>query len=480
MSLCQFSPARRTPVGRPPSVTLDRTTISGLPGTLQRSPKMLNSISPKRRVKATCCGGVMCWSRKKMTPYWLQARSIAVNVASLSGPARLAPRISAPRAAPVGTISKDIGPPRCARARPSFCRSSKLRMAGRQEPVEHLSRTGIELCIIATVEYSYPVHKDPMHPDRVADRARAAARQVVDAARRRDVDRRGIKQQQIGTGPDRDAAAVGDAVEPGLMAGQAPHPFRQIEGPAFAHPMSEEIQPEPGIAEVDEMRAGIRQRDDAGLVLHKRLDTVIDCIEEAANEPGIEVFFKPEVEQHVERVAPGFARDVRDCTVGESSILTHYGRRDDDALPVALKHRARFRITQIGAEALAEARVAKHRLQLLAVIGLDRVERRVAIERVGAREREVERQRLAGNLDVELVAARLRRGACVEHAERALRVLLVVKRNGGAHEDAAAVPGGDLLHLVGQDRSGRDLDDTAPWPAHCANQGVEFRHFADR
>src|SRR5207245_2115710 len=30
MSLCQFSPARRTPVGRPPSVTLDRTTISGI------------------------------------------------------------------------------------------------------------------------------------------------------------------------------------------------------------------------------------------------------------------------------------------------------------------------------------------------------------------------------------------------------------------------------------------------------------------
>ena len=36
---------------------LDTTTISGLPGTLQRSPKMLNSISPNRRVKATCCGG---------------------------------------------------------------------------------------------------------------------------------------------------------------------------------------------------------------------------------------------------------------------------------------------------------------------------------------------------------------------------------------------------------------------------------------
>jgi len=34
---------------------LETTTISGLPGTLHRSPKTLNSISPKRRVKATCC-----------------------------------------------------------------------------------------------------------------------------------------------------------------------------------------------------------------------------------------------------------------------------------------------------------------------------------------------------------------------------------------------------------------------------------------
>ena len=77
------------------------------------------------------------------------------------------------------------------------------------------------------------------------------------------------------------------------------------------------------------MRAGIRQRDDAGLVLHKRLDTVIDCIEEAANEPGIEVFFKPEVEQHVERVAPGFARDVGDRPVGEPGVRW-LDRRGDD------------------------------------------------------------------------------------------------------------------------------------------------------
>jgi len=39
---------------------LDTTTIYGLPGTLHRSPKMLNSISPKWRVSATGSGGVMC------------------------------------------------------------------------------------------------------------------------------------------------------------------------------------------------------------------------------------------------------------------------------------------------------------------------------------------------------------------------------------------------------------------------------------
>src|SRR6266478_6363187 len=49
--------------------------------------------------------------------------------------------------------------------------------------------------------------------------------------------------------------------------------------------------------------------------------------------------------------------------------------------------------------------------QLLAVMGLDRVERRMAVEGVGARQSEIERQRLTGDLDIELIAARLGRGA---------------------------------------------------------------------
>ena len=43
---------------------------------------------------------------------------------------------------------------------------------------------------------------------------------------------------------DRDAAAIGDAVQPGLVAGQPAHAFRQIERAALAHPMAEEIKPE--------------------------------------------------------------------------------------------------------------------------------------------------------------------------------------------------------------------------------------------
>src|SRR5260370_122440 len=129
---------------------------------------------------------------------------------------------------------------------------------GRCEPVEHLARPLGEFHVVASVEDPGSVDEDAMHPDRVADRPWTAARQIIDPARRRDADRGRIEQQEVGAGADGDAAPVGNAIEPGLMAGQAAHPLYQIEGAAIAHPMSEEIEPEPGIAEIEEMRAGIR------------------------------------------------------------------------------------------------------------------------------------------------------------------------------------------------------------------------------
>src|ERR1700730_16733132 len=98
-------------------------------------------------------------------------------------------------------------------------------------------------------------------------RARPAARQIVDPARLRDADSGGIEHQQFRVRARRDAAALGDTVEPGLVAGQAPHAFGQAEGAALANPVPEEVEAEPRIAKVHEMRTGVGQRDDPSVVL---------------------------------------------------------------------------------------------------------------------------------------------------------------------------------------------------------------------
>lgn len=153
---------------------------------------------------------------------------------------------------------------------------------------------------------------------------------------------------------------------------------------------------------------------------------------------------------------------------------------DDDPIPISLKHGPRSRSAQIGTETVAEAFVPEHRLQLLAVVAFDRVEGGVAVERIRACQREIEGERLAGDLNVELVAAGLCCPAGVEHADGALRVLLVVKRSRGTHENAPAVAGGDVLDRLDRGRTRRDLDNAAPGAAHRPDQCVELGHLADR
>jgi len=97
--------------------------------------------------------------------------------------------------------------------------------------------------------------------------------------------------------------------------------------------------------------------------------------------------------------------------LARSAFSGFTGTGNNDALPVPLEHGARLGVSQVSAEPLAEARVTEPVYQLLAVMGLDRVERRMAVEGVGARQSEIERQRLTGDLDIELIAARLGRGA---------------------------------------------------------------------
>ena len=140
-----------------------------------------------------------------------------------------------------------------------------------------------------------------MHADRAAQRPRAPAGQVANPARRRDADCRWIEQQQIGAGTDRNAAAIGNAVKPGLMAGQPAHALDKIERAALAHPVTEEIEAEPGVAQIDEMCTGVGQRDDPGLVLDQRFDPVVDGVEEPPDKPGLEILGKAEIEKDIER-----------------------------------------------------------------------------------------------------------------------------------------------------------------------------------
>jgi hypothetical protein len=86
----------------------------------------------------------------------------------------------------------------------------------------------------------------------------------------------------------------------------------------------------------------------------------------------------------------------------------------------------------------------------------------MAVERVGVGHREVEAERLAGDLDVEPVAAPQRRRALLEHPDGALGRLIVVHRNAGALEERPAMLGDHRLELGRRLRPRGDLDHAAP------------------
>ena len=104
--------------------------------------------------------------------------------------------------------------------------------------------------------------------------------------------------------------------------------------------MPEQVKPEPGVAQIHQMRAGIGQRHDPGRVLQQFGHALVDGIEEAAEEGGLQILLEAEIEHHVERVAALLAGDVGDVAVGVARRSCACRHGDDDALPVALEHRA--------------------------------------------------------------------------------------------------------------------------------------------
>ena len=161
-----------------------------------------------------------------------------------------------------------------------------------------------------------------------------------------------------------------------------------------------------------------RERHHARLVLQQPRHALVADIEEAAEEGRLQVLVEGEVEHDVERIAMLGLGDLRGVAVdvlGVGRLLRHGHHH---AIPVALEDHAGQRVLGILAELRAPRMIAEHDLQLLGRIGLDRVERRMAVERIGVGHREVERQRLAGDLDVEPDAAANGGGAILEHLDR--------------------------------------------------------------
>jgi hypothetical protein len=63
--------------------------------------------------------------------------------------------------------------------------------------------------VVFAVENPSAIDEHAVHAYRVPDRARAAARQVIEPAQRRNANLGGIEQQQIGMRADRDASRSG-------------------------------------------------------------------------------------------------------------------------------------------------------------------------------------------------------------------------------------------------------------------------------
>src|SRR5690349_3008074 len=131
------------------------------------------------------------------------------------------------------------------------------------------------------------------------------------------------------------------------------------------------------------MRARVRKCDNTRFMFDQRLDTFIDRIKKTADEARVEVFLKTEIEHRVERIAMGATNDVGDRAVGKPGIFRLSRGGDDDPVPIALEYGTGLGITQIGAKGFAEAFVAERGLQLCTIRGLDRIERRMAVERIG-------------------------------------------------------------------------------------------------
>ena len=202
----------------------------------------------------------------------------------------------------------------------------------------------------------------------------------------------------------------------------------------------------------------VREGDDARVVPEQPRDAFVSDVEELPDEHGLEVLLDPEVEHHVEGVRAAFRREFGDGPVRESLVLRERGDRDDDSVPVALEDEAGSRVREARTEPVPKFPGPEQRDEPFGSVRLRLRERVVAEEGIGVGQRKVERQGLAGNLDVHRVAARLRRPARFEHLDGPFGRLIVVHRRPGPLEHGP---------VRGAPRSPRSPRRSSPREASC-------------
>ena len=106
-----------------------------------------------------------------------------------------------------------------------------------------------------------PLAIDPhtVHAARASHHPRRTCWQVIGARAGAAPDSCRIEEHQVGSKAFTQCATPLDAEESGLCAGQPTHCLGHRHGSPVTHPMAEQMQPEPGVVQEGQVRAGIRQ-----------------------------------------------------------------------------------------------------------------------------------------------------------------------------------------------------------------------------
>ncbi len=211
--------------------------------------------------------------------------------------------------------------------------------------------------------------------------------------------------------------------------------------------MPQEVQAETRVAHEDEMRARVGECEHAGFVFEQRRNAGIVVLEQLGDQRGID----RQIEEPVERIAPGRARKVG------HGFFVHF-----DFRPVAVEQDARLRVGEIFAEAVAKRRIGVDVGQFFRMRRFHAVKGVVRKHEVRIAQREIEGQRMRVGVDVNFVAASAGRRAAFVVAHRHVRRGVVVHGEHGHHERGTAGTCSKRFHeFRGSARSGRHHENAA-------------------